>query len=672
MIQSDSVISLIDVSGQSRKVKLYHELASGGAGFVYSVHGEPGTVVKIYRQETLRQEGSDYADKISCMLQHVPSLPSVGNFVQMAWPFALAKDASGNFIGFAMPAVDFHKTDLLESMLQPKQAEVRNLRSDLGARITVAANLAEVVSAIHKQGHQIVDLKPPNLRFYQKELYVAVLDCDGFYISVPGRVHSAPQATPEYLAPEYHQNAISDPEIQDRFALAVIIFRILNFGIHPYDGLAKEKAVPTDREGRVSNGLYPYGIKSISAVSPLPVSAHQTFPNELRQYFDKAFTAPPSMRPSAWEWAVALRKYAERKNALLAPCNAQHLWFTGKPCGECHRNSKLNQTFRVKPGDVFDLKRVWKEIQSIAPPSIVKQISPSEYDPAPTPLTSGIATLKRMISIQRLLILVLTPLAFWGLDVNLLLAPLASSPSATIFWGVDINLLLVLAVAIVWYLYPIGRRALRRESALRRSVKQDAQKKYDELKRAWDQHGNESLFQKRHRLLEEKKIEYEQLHKKFQNQLNSVLEQIREERLTEFLENTLIEPGKIDGIGPALIEKLENHKIFSAANISRQKISKIPGFGQVREDRLIEWCEELIDSFSFDPADALTPADVAALKQPFNNKAESLEKQLRQGPAILKNCKIEILEYRQNALPPLCAIAEALRQAEVDLAVITN
>jgi DNA-binding helix-hairpin-helix protein with protein kinase domain len=551
-----------------------------------------------------------------------------------------------------MPAVDFQKTDLLESMLQPKQAELRNLRSDLGARITVAANLAEVVSAIHKQGHQIVDLKPPNLRFYRKELYVAVLDCDGFDISVPGQSHSAPQATPEYLAPEYHQNAIANPELQDRFALAVIIFRILNFGIHPYDGIAKGKAVPTDREGRVSSGLYPYGITSITAVSPLPVSAHKSFPGELRQHFDSAFGDSPSSRPSAREWSDVLRKYAERKNALLAPCYAGHLWFTGNPCGECQRERKLNRIPGGKPVKTFDLselRRVWQEIESITPPNVAKQIFPSEYNPTPIPLPHGISRLKRWVRIQKWLVWVLGPLAAWGFSAH---------------W------FLVLAIAIVWYRYPWGSKSLRRELGIRESQKRNMQEKYEALKAVWDQHGSESLFREKYQLLEEKKIEFERLDEEFQAQLNSVIERIREDRLKEFLENTLIEPGIIDGIGPALIEKLNDHKIFSAANVSRKRIAKIPGFGQVREDRLIEWREDLINSFSFDPADAVSPGEITALKQPFDKRAKVLESLLQQGPAILKNSKIKILEYRLHALRPMCVSAEALSQAEADLSVI--
>jgi DNA-binding helix-hairpin-helix protein with protein kinase domain len=309
----------------------------------------------------------------------------------------------------------------------------------------------------------------------------------------------------------------------------------------------------------------------------------------------------------------------------------------------------LNRTPGAKPGVAFDLKRVWIEIQSITPPSIAKQISPSEFSPTPAPLPGRITTIKRLITIQKVLVLMLAPLVVWAMDVNRYI---------------------VLAIALIWYQYPWGRKALRRELALRESQAQNLRGKYDELKSAWDQHGNEELFQQKYRALEEKKIEYENLHKEFRTHLNSVLDQVREERLAEFLENTLIEPGMIDGIGPALIEKLNDHRIISAANVSRKKIAKIPGFGQVREDRLIEWRDDVIDSFSFDPTDALAPAEIAALKQPFDRRAKALENLLQQAPAILKNSKIEILEYRQQALRPLCAAAEALSQADADLSVI--
>lgn len=305
----------------------------------------------------------------------------------------------------------------------------------------------------------------------------------------------------------------------------------------------------------------------------------------------------------------------------------------------------------VKAFDLSELRRVWQEIKSITPPNVAKQLSPSEFDPTPTPLPRGISRLKRLARIQKWLVWVLAPLAVWEFEAH---------------W------FLVLAIAIVWYRYPIGRKALRRELGIRELRSQDMQEKYDALKASWDQHGNESLFLEKFQILKEKKIEFERLDEEFQAKLHTVLERIREDHLKELLENTLIGPGMIDGIGPALIEKLESHKIFSAANISQKKIAKISGFGQVREDRLIEWRDDLIDSFNFDPTDALSPAEIAALKQPFDKRAKTLESLLQQGPAILKNSKIEILEYRQYALRPLCAAAEVLSQAEADLSLIKD
>jgi outer membrane protein OmpA-like peptidoglycan-associated protein len=337
-----TIVVLVDANRKTRNVALGKELASGGAGTVYQVAGEPATVVKLYHSETLRQVGKEYADKIFCLLQNAPSLPSsAAGIIQLSWPFAMARDVSGNFVGFAMPTLDFNKTESLECILVPKMAGQKSLRSDLGARITVAANLAGVVSAIHDKGHRIVDLKPVNLRLYRQELYVAVLDCDGFHVNMPGRAFSAPQTTPEYTAPEFQNKHIAEPEHQDRFALAVIIFRLLNFGIHPYDGIAKKNNAPTDRQGRLARNMYPYGIRPHGSIDPQHVSAHACFPNELRRYFDRAFGTLPTLRPTSREWADILREYALKSSALLAQCSNGHWWFIGQKCGACYREGVI-------------------------------------------------------------------------------------------------------------------------------------------------------------------------------------------------------------------------------------------------------------------------------------------------------------------------------------------
>ena len=337
-----TVVSLIDVSGRQRRVILGRELHRGGAGGIHLVDADPSIVVKLYHAEALRSEGKIYAEKITCMLRSVPSVASsTAGIVQIAWPISMARDSAGNFVGFAMPVLDSKSTENLESLLQPKQAAVKQLRSDLGARVTVAANLAGIVSAIHDKGYQIVDLKPPNLQFYRKELSVAVLDCDGFHIRILGRSLSAPQVTVDYLAPEFQGRAIDNPEHQDRFALAVIIFRLLNFGIHPYSSIAKDPNAPSDMEGKIAQGMYAYAIKGHAMIRPLPVSAHEYLPDDLRRLFDRTFGTLFDRRPTAHEWVNGLVKYAQPRSGLIQECPQGHLWFSGRPCGVCHRDGVL-------------------------------------------------------------------------------------------------------------------------------------------------------------------------------------------------------------------------------------------------------------------------------------------------------------------------------------------
>jgi len=324
------------------KVRLGKELGIVCEGAVHEVKNEPEIVVKLYNAETLRNHGREYEIKIEHMLHHAPSLPShAPRIVQLCWPTAIVRDSSSNFVGFAMPRLDFGRTEKLESFIQPKLAQQKNLRTDLGARITVAANLSGVVSAIHEMGHRIVDLKPINLQLYRQELYVAVLSCDNFEINFPGHSFSALWVTPEYLAPEFQDKPVSNPEQQDRFALAVIIFKLLNFGIHPYTGIAKDRNAPTDLEGNIAKGLYAYAIKPHLKIDPMRMSGHQCLPDEIRMLFDRAFGARFDQRPTAREWFDVLQRYALNSNTLLEPCHERHLKFSGQPCGECHRNAVL-------------------------------------------------------------------------------------------------------------------------------------------------------------------------------------------------------------------------------------------------------------------------------------------------------------------------------------------
>ena len=361
-----------------RTITLGTLLKSGGAGSVYQIRENTSQVAKIYHCD---QPLPVYERKVKAMLSLSPNLPDIadagGSFVQIAWPQAILRDQHGGFLGFVMPSLDIKATSELEYILQERQARAEGLPTGLGIKITLAANLSAVIAELHRQHHYVVDMKPVNLRFYRRSLYMAMLDCDGFSIKGQDERFAAPQFTPEYLAPEFHVNGITveGEEQQDRFALAVVIFQLLNFGIHPFTGRPNSEQVPTDIPGRIRTRNYAYGLRSSSAISPSIISGHETISKQLRYLFDRAFESPGNTRPSACEWASTLKLYAQKLSGSLLVCqkNKEHQFFSGYTCAACNRENilkKARQMATSKPAtraeSPLGKPRAWQRAAALA------------------------------------------------------------------------------------------------------------------------------------------------------------------------------------------------------------------------------------------------------------------------------------------------------------------
>ncbi|MGK5047943.1 hypothetical protein ACQ4WP_18900 [Janthinobacterium sp. GB4P2] len=317
---------------------------SGGAGSVYLLPGAPAQVAKLYHPHLDRAANRR---KLEAMLELSPELPDQlengKRYVQIAWPQSAVFDGQGGFAGFVMPLLDMAQTAELEQIMQERQARAAGLPTGLGPKLTLAANLAAVIDALHQQQHYVVDLKPVNLRFYRDSLYIAMLDCDGFSIQGHAERFPAEQFTADYLAPEFQRKGMpaGTEMAQDRFALAVVIFQLLNFGIHPYSGRPGNAQVATDIPGRIRDGCYAYGVKRHKQLAPNATSGHALMPPELRAMFDRAFApSPQPQRPSAADWAQLLRGYAQRSGGKLVICavNPEHQHFAGQGCAACARD----------------------------------------------------------------------------------------------------------------------------------------------------------------------------------------------------------------------------------------------------------------------------------------------------------------------------------------------
>lgn len=340
-----NIVRLVWPGGRAEQAELISIGKAGGAGEVFNIAGKPHHVAKLYHATTRDEQLRQYERKIRWMMGNKPDLPEIPasqhDIVQLAWPVAMVRRGS-KFAGFVMEKIDFDRTMELDYLLTRRQAAEEGFEVDFGKLVTVCCNLASLLNCLHAKKIAVVDLKPINLKVYKSELYVSILDCDGFHIYADGFESEAPQITPEYLAPEFHDRAVTLPEAQDRFALATIIFRLLNYGIHPYTGIAANHyPYPPELAGRIKHGLYAYGKSRHEHVRAAPASVHECFPEELRNMFDRAFTHAAAGRASAYEWAVLLSAFANRSAGQMATCDKGHLQFLGKSCPTCLREAIL-------------------------------------------------------------------------------------------------------------------------------------------------------------------------------------------------------------------------------------------------------------------------------------------------------------------------------------------
>jgi hypothetical protein len=232
----------------------------------------------------------------------------------------------------------------LESIIQASEAE---RRFDIGERdrLRIAANLSMAVEELHLLSVYCIDLKPENIRINLRTCVAGIIDCDGMSvvdIAEPNskRFH-ADKSTPEFWAPEnlgIKPHEFKDEEAHDRFALATVIFMLLNRGIHPYQGVIAFEIPGTETTaGKIKNDLYPHGTGK-GKISPLPASLYPYWPAETRRLFDLAFSRT-NVRPSAEDWRVHLYKLLA--DAETCSASKHHVKFGGGECPICSRDAVM-------------------------------------------------------------------------------------------------------------------------------------------------------------------------------------------------------------------------------------------------------------------------------------------------------------------------------------------
>lgn len=356
-------------------------VGSGGAGDVYVLPRLKGQCIKIYKRDAGHDHAREHEGKVRAMLANPPDLVlAKDGTVQMAWPQAIVVDESGDFRGFVMPFIDFKASWGMNQVLNPRLRRAKGIPDALVFRLTAACNLAFLLDSLHRAGHNIIDMKPQNMRIYgspaKRAGFVALLDCDGFAVSEGpgGRTFPATLATPEYAHPRGigPDGAAMDLDWvnanarqQDLWALAVLTFLLLNES-HPLQGVPAPdfRDYPTDLPmlTRRHREVYAYGVTPNPRVAPKPDSLHDWFDRDLRDLFDRTFDGQLSI-PAAHEWRSVLFRLLDGRQACHR--NSDH-WRLGPECGQCAREAQLQ--VNTPPSRQMAAPRPVRRLRPVPPP----------------------------------------------------------------------------------------------------------------------------------------------------------------------------------------------------------------------------------------------------------------------------------------------------------------
>lgn len=214
------------------------ESMKGGEGKIYIL--PEGKVLKIYNDIILEKDGNELESKLNYMVDHPPR----GNAIEyMAWPLDVVYE-DDRFCGFIMNDLSGFG-DLVELYRPPVNNNVT-----FSFKLTVARNMAILVSSLHNSGYIVGDFNPRNFGYDMKG-NVYSYDVDSFQFSDDtGHVYRCNVQFPGYVAPELMEEiqalsrarssaglsggvSMRDLEVgytkdTDRFALAVHIYQLMN------------------------------------------------------------------------------------------------------------------------------------------------------------------------------------------------------------------------------------------------------------------------------------------------------------------------------------------------------------------------------------------------------------------------------------------------------------
>lgn len=280
--------------------------AQGGEAAVHAVPRFSGVVVKLYHPQVLQKRSNNLRAKIEAMSSD-PKLARLKQHPGLAWPRFSVFDERGQWRGYAMrKAAGVRMNALAHAMAYREQFP--NL--DRGAVVAYLLSLLGTLKELHTAGVMVGDYNLANFLCDPGSDAVTLIDCDSWQVKAAGKTFRCPVAAPDMLAPELQGKElgkISRTLESEHFSLAILLFKALMLGRHPYDVIGGAGPVENIRKG-----YFPYGQGGGGIPKGPWFNIWSHLPFKLKEQLIRTFKegAPDaSARTSIAEWIDVLKLY---------------------------------------------------------------------------------------------------------------------------------------------------------------------------------------------------------------------------------------------------------------------------------------------------------------------------------------------------------------------------
>jgi DNA-binding helix-hairpin-helix protein with protein kinase domain len=566
--------------------------------------------------------------------------------------------------------MDYHP---IQHLYNPMQRWKYFPRVTWDFQIRAARNLAAAFEEIHRVGCLVGDVNEKNVQVSAQAI-VRLIDCDSFQIHYNGKIYPCDVGVALYTPPELqHQSlrGINRTVNHDRFGLAVLIYQLLFVGKHPYAGLYQGPGDPT-LEDLIAQFRFAQGPAAHTwGMAPPPFTPlFSDIPPDLGNLFRRAFergSERDGHRPAPDEWIKEL----ERLEASLATCRVRQghrYWIGARSCTWCrlereggpdfyhtvsayilnltedesrlareggldldHLDHADAWTFVVDEQRLQTILRRVKHCLEVDFPYDRRRFAPKR-PPQPKPLPDRIREHSSMIfvlSVATTLCIIACPLGLIHQAIGI-----------TGFLG---SLVFGCWLAICRWLSP-----WHQEWRSRKQARDQARHILEQLENEWRvtvrtfQDTSNQLC----RSIEDLIARCRGLAGQYQAELRQITAQAENAARLRHMRMHLIVDAQIPLIGQARKRMLADEGILTAADIDYHRIRGISGFGEVMTRNLLDWKEEVLRQFRFDPNTAVSLGERRNLFLKFARAQQDilakLEKRVQQMESLISDCQNEL------------------------------